>query len=201
MCVYARVVITDCAVCESKPTLAYIDSHLALGLGAKAVEMRALKAGLRVTEYAILKHMRHTALSVFRSPAKAEESEGSEESEESKAPVIPRRQRPSEVTPPVKPYADLAEAIHGEALKLVNMGKGGITVRDGLAAAALLDKRREKEEDRVFVFKLAQLLSGGGGGAPSQLTEGAVEAEYRDVTPEPATPNPLLAPAHLISVD
>lgn len=61
-----------------------------------------------------------------------------------------------------------------------------VSVRDGLIAQQLLDRREETRRDRQFMIGLARLLSGGGGLAPLALVEG-------DVVEVPGE-NPLLAP-------
>ena len=66
-----------------------------------------------------------------------------------------------------------------------------ITVKDGLMAQQLLDRREETRRDREFMINLARLLTGGGASAPAGLVE---EGVVIDVTP---SDNRLLAPAAL----
>jgi hypothetical protein len=87
--------------------------------------------------------------------------------------------------------ADFAALVHARATADLNDDILRVTTKDGLAAAAILDRRAEKSEERKFMLNLAQLLSGGGARAPEQLGEGAIEGEFSEVE------NKLLAPPEL----
>ena len=68
---------------------------------------------------------------------------------------------------------DLAILIRDRTVELVEQGGLEPTIRDGLAAVAILDKRAEKTQDRDVVLMMARLLSGaqvsGFLGPPSEL--------------------------------
>ena len=81
---------------------------------------------------------------------------------------------------------DLAKVVQEKAVEGILNGELKVTVKDGLAATAILDKRDARQEDKRFLIGLARLLSGAGNPAP----EGMIE-------PRNVTPNPLLAPASL----
>lgn len=66
-----------------------------------------------------------------------------------------------------------------------------ISVKDGLMAQQLLDRREETRRGREFMLNLARLLTGGGGRAPKQLIDG----EFVEVHPD--EDGRLLAPATL----
>lgn len=91
--------------------------------------------------------------------------------------------------------ADFAQTVTKLTMKAMREGKVEPTVRDGLQAQALLDKRAEKAEDRRFMLNLARALAGGGLGTPELLLPEpmkdaslVIEGEYEES---------LLAPAHL----
>lgn len=81
---------------------------------------------------------------------------------------------------------DLAKVVQEKAVEGILTGQLKVTVKDGLAATAILDKRDARQEDRRFLVGLARLLSGAGNPAPDGLVE-----------PRNVTPNPLLAPPSL----
>lgn len=71
--------------------------------------------------------------------------------------------------------ADLAQLIVETAAKGVVEGKLGVTVKDGLAAQAILERRAEREQGQELLLKLARLLAGA---HPAEIVEG----EYREVS-------------------
>lgn len=93
----------------------------------------------------------------------------------------------------IAPDGDFATMVQKRAVQALGNNQIKVTTKDGLAAQALLDRRAEKEQDREFMLNLAQLLSGGGRGAPAALTAGevVVEGEFAEVD------SPLLAPPEL----
>lgn len=87
---------------------------------------------------------------------------------------------------PPKEIRDLAKIVQQKAIEGLENGTLSVTVKDGLAATALLDKRDARMEDQKFMLGLARLLSGAGHSGPR-------DPNIIDVTPE----NPLLAPPSL----
>ena len=92
---------------------------------------------------------------------------------------------------------DLAAVVVRRTLKEMAAGKVRPTLRDGLAAQQLLDRRAEKAADRSFMLNLALALAGGGQQvpqkllpAPSDSPEDVIEGEFTEEN---------LAPAHLRS--
>ncbi len=82
-----------------------------------------------------------------------------------------------------------------KTLRQMAAGKLQPTLRDGLTAQQLLDKRAEKAADRSFMLNLAMALAGGGQGTPTKLLpppaedpEDVIEGEFTEQN---------LAPAHL----
>lgn len=112
---------------------------------------------------------------------------------EHKAPVVAKpRAGPATVRQKlVRGSADFAALVQAAAVDALQDGDLRVTTKDGLAAAAILDRRAEKSEDRKFMLNLAQLLSGGGIRPPEQLAEGAIEGDFVEID------NKLLAPASL----
>ena len=89
---------------------------------------------------------------------------------------------------------DLAATVVRKTMKRIAAGKVEPTLREGLQAQQILDRRAEKAADRRFMLALSQALAGGGAPAPAQLLpgedEGVIEGSFEDVD---------LAPAHLRS--
>lgn len=73
---------------------------------------------------------------------------------------------------------DLAQLIVDTAARGVREGKLGVTVKDGLAAQAILERRAERSEGASLMLKLARLLSG----APMDAIEGTFQ-EIKQVGP------------------
>jgi len=92
---------------------------------------------------------------------------------------------------------DLAAVVVSKSLRALAAGKLTPTLRDGLTAQQLLDRRAEKAADRRFMLNLAQAMAGGGYAPPQKLLpspdEHTVEGEFSDVSDQ------NLAPAHLRS--
>jgi hypothetical protein len=82
---------------------------------------------------------------------------------------------------------DLAKMVQQKAIEALENGQLKVTIKDGLAATALLDKRDARMEDQKFIIGLARLLSGAGHAGPVH------DPNIIDVTPA----NPLLAPPSL----
>ena len=95
---------------------------------------------------------------------------------------------------------DLAAVVVRKTLRQLASGRMEPSLRDGLIAQQLLDRREEKAQDRQFMLSLAQALAGGGYSAPKQLVAGppppqaasddVIEGYFEDVS---------LAPEHLRS--
>jgi len=90
---------------------------------------------------------------------------------------------------------DLAAVVVKKTLRQMAAGKLQPTLRDGLTAQQLLDRRAEKAADRSFMLNLAMALAGGGRGTPTKLLpppaddpEDVIEGEFTETN---------LAPAHL----
>jgi hypothetical protein len=90
---------------------------------------------------------------------------------------------------------DLAAVVVRKTNRLLASGKLEPTLRDGLTAQQLLDRRAEKAADRRFMLNLAMAMAGGGAMPPQKYLpesvsppEEVVEGEFEEVE---------LAPAHL----
>ena len=87
---------------------------------------------------------------------------------------------------------DLAAVVVKKTQRLLAAGKVSPTLRDGLQAQQLLDRRAEKAADRRFMLNLAVAMAGGAISAPQKYlpepVEDAIEGEFTDLD---------LAPAHL----
>jgi len=97
---------------------------------------------------------------------------------------------------------DFATAVRDEAARLLALeDRGGLKVRTehGLAAQALLDRRAEKQADRVLMVEMARLLSGS---RPSSEPDPdlIVEGEWREVEPS-EDHDTALAPLALVAGD
>jgi hypothetical protein len=87
---------------------------------------------------------------------------------------------------------DLAATVVRKTQRLLAAGKVNPTLRDGLTAQQLLDRRAEKAADRRFMLNLALAMAGGSVSAPQKYLppppEEAIEGEFTDLD---------LAPEHL----
>jgi hypothetical protein len=87
---------------------------------------------------------------------------------------------------------DLAAVVVAKTQRLLASGKVVPTLRDGLTAQQLLDRRAEKAADRRFMLNLALAMAGGNPSAPQKYLpepqEDVIEGEYEEAD---------LAPAHL----
>jgi hypothetical protein len=86
---------------------------------------------------------------------------------------------------------DLAAVVVRKTRTLLAAGKMTPTLRDGLTAQQLLDRRAEKAADRRFMLNLAMAMAGGGVETPQKLLppgEDAIEGGFSEVE---------LAPEHL----
>jgi hypothetical protein len=92
---------------------------------------------------------------------------------------------------------DLAATVVRKTLKSLASGDLEPSLRDGLIAQQLLDRRAEKVADRQFMLALAQALAGGGYEAPARLVSGAVEPPEEPI--EGYFEDITLAPDHMRS--
>jgi hypothetical protein len=90
---------------------------------------------------------------------------------------------------------DLAATVVKKTLRRMATGELQPSLRDGLIAQQLLDRREEKAADRQFMLSLARAMAGGGYQAPQHLLpapseppEEAIEGYFEEVP---------LAPEHL----
>jgi hypothetical protein len=90
---------------------------------------------------------------------------------------------------------DLAAVVVRQTLKGIASGALKPTLRDGISAQALLDKRAEKAADRQFMLNLAMAMAGGGHAVPQRLLpppadpgDDAIEGDFTELN---------LAPSHL----
>jgi hypothetical protein len=86
---------------------------------------------------------------------------------------------------------DLAAVVVKKTQRLLAAGKVTPTLRDGLTAQQLLDRRAEKAADRRFMLNLALAMAGGSVSAPQKYLpepqEDVIEGEYEDVDLAPAS--------------
>lgn len=90
---------------------------------------------------------------------------------------------------------DLAAVVVKKTLRRMASGELQPSLRDGLIAQQLIDRREEKAADRQFMLSLARALAGGGYEAPSRLLpanaeppDDAIEGYFEEIP---------LAPEHL----
>jgi len=89
---------------------------------------------------------------------------------------------------------DLAAVVVRRTSRALAAGKLQPTLRDGLVAQQLLDRRAEKAADRQFMLGLAMAMAGGGAATPVALLPpgddnlDVIEGEYEEAD---------LAPEHL----
>ena len=98
---------------------------------------------------------------------------------------------------------DLAVLVVKKTRAAIVAGEAVPTVKDGIAAQGILERRAERAADREFMLNLARALAGGGAEAPVGLLPDPtiIDGEVRDVTPVPPAEDDdtdlALAPAHL----
>ena len=92
---------------------------------------------------------------------------------------------------------DLAVTVVKRTLRRVASGELQPTLRDGLIAQQLIDRREEKAADRQFMLSLARALAGGGYEPPTKLLPATAEAP--DDAIEGYFEEIPLAPEHLRS--
>jgi hypothetical protein len=90
---------------------------------------------------------------------------------------------------------DLAAVVVRKTNRLLAAGKVVPTLRDGLQAQQLLDRRAEKAADRSFMLNLALALAGGGRATPQALLPPGPDPD-EDII-EGTFTEENLAPAHL----
>jgi hypothetical protein len=90
---------------------------------------------------------------------------------------------------------DLAAVVVRKTSRLLAAGKVTPTLRDGLQAQQLLDRRAEKAADRSFMLNLALALAGGGRQTPAALLPPGPEDPDNVIEGDFVEQN--LAPPHL----
>lgn len=90
---------------------------------------------------------------------------------------------------------DLAAVVVRKTRTLLAAGKLAPTLRDGLTAQQLLDRRAEKAADRRFMLNLAMAMAGGGAQTPEKFLP-EPQSEPKNVT-EGEFSEVDLAPEHL----
>jgi hypothetical protein len=110
--------------------------------------------------------------------------------------VASAHQRGTEPDPEDLAYlaeTDLANLVTKRTMQRIKDGSIEPTVRDGIAAQQIIDRRAERAEDRAFMLNLARALAGGGNAVPTALLPdgNTVEGEFTEMDPA------MLAPAHL----
>jgi hypothetical protein len=92
---------------------------------------------------------------------------------------------------------DLAATVVRKTMRRIAAGSVQPSIKEGLAAQSLLDRRAEKAADRRFMLNLAQAMAGGGGPTPARLLpapdETLIEGSFEEIE------DMSLAPAHLRS--
>lgn len=176
-----------CASFAKDPTKhRVVDDLLALGLSATKIEAVMKSKKMPIKGETVSRHLRDCLGGVRPASASAVTI----------APSDPKKGAPlSMAVPPENATArerDLARLVQQKAAEGVANGTLSVTVKDGLAATAILDKREARMEDRRFMLGLARLLSGAGMSGPQGDDPNVI-----DVTPA----NPLLAPASLRADD
>ncbi len=92
---------------------------------------------------------------------------------------------------------DLAATVVKKTMGRIASGELKPSLRDGLVAQQLLDRREEKAADRQFMLALAQAMAGGGYQPPDKLLPATVEPPEEVV--EGYFEEVPLAPEHLRS--
>lgn len=111
------------------------------------------------------------------------------------APATPSEARESISEDEVALSDDLAAVVVKKTLRRMASGDLQPSLRDGLIAQQLIDRREEKAADRQFMLSLARALAGGGYEAPQRLLPATAEAP--DDTIEGYFEEVPLAPEHL----
>lgn len=155
-----------CSLCTG-PFAAEVDALITQGATAKEIELEFRESGRSLKQETVRRHIvRHV-----------------EPAQPGAIARLARKAVAQQVTAQVA-SSDFAQLVHAKAAEALEDGLIRVTTRDGLAAAAILDRRAEKAEDRKFMLNLAQLLSGGGVRAPEELIEGDfVEVENKLLAP------------------
>lgn len=173
----AKTITTcDCTVGKSPEFYEMVGEMLGLGMSANAIEHGCKAKGRAIKRETIKRHLEVCLGGVRPKPN----------------PVTVRNIAKSPTATQVE--KDLAKLVQQKAIEGLQDGSLKVTVKDGLSATALLDKREARMEDQKFMLGLARLLSGAGSVGPRQIEDSTVI----DVTP---TENPMLAPAHLRADD
>lgn len=155
-----------CSICKS-PLVSQVNAMLDAGAAYSEVERTLRASGLTITRQTISMHARGCSKPVL-------------------APALAVARSP-------QARQDFATLVQQRTQELLEAGDLQVTVRDGLAATAIIDKRDEKAKDREFVLNLARLISGAGQGAPVTIIDGG---EY-EVLDEGSEEDALLAPLAL----
>jgi len=163
----------DCIVGRSGAYGVMVNEMIAVGMSANAIEKTLREKGHAIKRETVTQHRRRClhGTTPQHNPVGI-------------AKVANNRAGTSNGGPP-KEVRDLAKMVQQKAIEGLENGQLKVTIKDGLAATALLDKRDARMEDQKFIIGLARLLSGAGHVGPSEVVI--------DVTPS----NPLLAPTSL----
>lgn len=163
----------ECIVSRSGAYGVMVNEMLAVGMSSNAIEKTLREKGHAIKDTTVTRHKRqclngerpkHNPVGVAKVAAnRAGSANGG----------------------PTQEIRDLAKMVQQKAIDGLETGALKVTVKDGLAATALLDKRDARLEDQKFIIGLARLLSGAGHAGPS------------DPTIIDVTPNPMLAPPSL----
>ena len=157
-----------------------VDDGLATGLSLRAIERLAKQKGSALKAEAVAVHLKDCHQGIR---PEVDATEVLEEQQTMVPPPLTRPVGPHQVETP----KDLARLVQQKAIEGLERGSLQVTLKDGLSATALIDKREARQEDRRFMVGLARLLSGAGYAGPM-----GDDPDVIDVSP-----NPLLAPPEL----
>lgn len=175
-----------CASLSSDPTrLRVVNDLLALNLSANRIE-RVMKAkGMPIKAETVSRHLRECLGG--KRPAEAS-AKTVVPPESTKRPALTKTNMAVPPENATHEERDLARLVQAKAAEGIINGTLRVSVKDGLSATSILDKREARLEDRRFMIGLARLLSGAGTAGPQGDDPNVI-----DVTPR----NPLLAPQSL----
>jgi hypothetical protein len=158
----------DCTLSKNPGFGQMVDEMLALDMSFNGIENACRAKGYAIKRETVQRHLNQCLAGVRPKPNPLTVSKVA------KSPIATAQEK------------DLARLVQAKAIEGLQDGTLKVTVKDGLSATALLDKREARMEDQKFMLGLARLLSGAGSVGPQ-------DPHVIDVTPT----NPLLAPAHL----
>lgn len=159
----------DCTLSKNPGFGEMVNEMLALDMSANAIEHACKAKGRAIKRETVKRHLEQCLGNVRPRPN----------------PIAVRKVAKAPTATQVE--KDLAKLVQQKAIEGLQSGDLKVTVKDGLAATALLDKREARIEDQRFMLGLARLLSGGGQAGPTEDQPVVIDV----------TPNPLLAPPHL----